>query len=90
MSIPLNPEQWERKDKPIRSMPTRSVRLDKVVSTQNDYDPAKVENMAQGARGNKVPVAVKKNGKYHILDGHHRVASDILNGNDRTELRIVK
>jgi hypothetical protein len=79
MSIPLNPEQWERKDKPIRSMPTRSVRLDKVVSTQNDYDPAKVEN-----------VAVKKNGKYHILDGHHRVASDILNGNDRTELRIVK
>lgn len=71
-------------------MPTRTVKTDKLVASQSDYDMDKIKSMAQSP-SDKVPVVARMGkGKYQVLDGHHRVAADILNGSDKTKVRIVK
>lgn len=57
--------------------------------TQSDYDMDKIKSIAKSP-SDKVPVVAKIKGKYHVVDGHHRAAADILNGNDKTRVRIIK
>ena len=90
MSIPFNTQQFEKK--PNRFMPTTTVRLDKVVATQNKLDPAKVKQIAaQPASAISTdPVVSRHNGKYSVLDGHHRVAGAIERGDTKIKVRRVK
>jgi ParB-like chromosome segregation protein Spo0J len=90
MSIPFSSEQFEKK--PTRTMPRVRVRLDKVVATQRGWDQKKVDDIARKGPYEKGtdPIAGVINGKYHILDGHHRVAGAIQRGDTHITLKRVK
>jgi hypothetical protein len=91
VSIPLSTQQFQSKDKPIRTLPTRSIRTDKLVATQVNYIPEKVASIAEKdpETFNEVPIVGKLDGKYHVLDGHHRVAGQILRGDKTMRARII-
>ena len=87
MSIPFSTKQFEKK--PNRSMPAVRVRLDKIVPTQRYYDSAKVNDIAaKGADDGTDPIVHQFQGKYHVSDGHHRVAGAIARGD--TTIRVRK
>lgn len=93
MSIPLQPGQFELKDKPVPSMPRRKVAIRKMLPTQITFDPEKVKSMAQRDADDfdKVPVIGKRpDGAYDVIDGHHRIARGILKGEPTCDVRIVK
>ena len=75
-------------------MPVRKVRLDKLDATQVDFDMDKVKKIAaeDHSDGNHpLPIVAKNDrGGYSVLDGHHRVAAEILNGSAYVKARISK
>lgn len=88
MSVPFSPDQFERADRPIRSMPVRRVRSDRLRSTQVYLDEHKVNSMRRaGGVPSKIPLVVKHDGLYFIQDGHHRAAADASSGYVR--VRVV-
>ena len=92
MSQPLSPDQFGRKDKPIRQMPRRRVLTSNLQPTQAYVDPSKIEKIADADPGSfdTVPVVLRKNGKYLIQDGHHRAAAMVVRGERYTEVRIAR
>jgi len=90
VSIPLSPDQFEKK--PNRYLPTVTVRLDKVDATQRYWDQAKVDDIA--AKGVKetgiTPIAGFVNGRYKLMDGHHRFAGAMQAGATRIKLKKVR
>lgn len=72
-------------------MPRTTVRLDKIVATQGRLDSAKVQSIAQrGADDGTDPVVAPHQGKYVLLDGHHRVAGAMERGDTKIKVRRVK
>ena len=92
MSIPLQPDQFGKKEKPIRSLPRRRVLTENLQPTQAYVDPVKVQKIAQADPNtfDTVPVVLKKNGKYLVQDGHHRGAANVVRGERYTEVRIAR
>lgn len=89
MSIPFSTAQFEKKPNP--KMPATTVRLDKLDATQLKLDPKKVQSIAQkGAADGTDPVVAKHNGRYKVLDGHHRVGGAIERGDTKIRVRRVK
>jgi len=89
VSVPFNTKQFE--DKPNPKMPATTVRLDKVVATQRYLDPAKVQSIAKkGAYDGTDPLVAKHNGRYYVLDGHHRVGGALERGDTKIRVRRVK
>ena len=72
-------------------MPRTTVRLDKVDATQLKLDRKKVQSIAaRGADDGTDPVVGKLNGRYKVLDGHHRVAGAMERGDTKIRVRRVK
>jgi hypothetical protein len=90
MSIPLSSDQFEKKPNPYT--PRRRIRLDRIDATQRYWDQAKVDDIAR--RGPKVtgitPIVGKIDGRYKSLDGHHRLAAQIQNGETHTSVMVIK
>lgn len=87
MSIPLNTKQFA--EKANRYMPVRTVSIDKLRPTQSTYVADKVEDIAAKPAGGPPVLVGRHNGKYHVLDGHHRVAGAILRGDSYQTVRII-
>jgi len=89
MSIPFSTQQFEKK--PNRKMPATTVRLDKIDATQLKLDHKKVMSIAErGADDGTDPLVAKLNGRYKVLDGHHRVGGAIERGDTKIRVRQVK
>ena len=71
-------DQFMSKDT-YKSFPIKSVRVDMIIPTQKNLDNNKLAgldvNQDTGA------ILFEENGKYYIIDGHHRIAKNILNNN---------
>jgi len=87
VSTPFSTQQFE--EKPNRKMPVVTVRLDKVVSTQNHLDPAKVSDIASKPAGGTPPIVHQFNGRYYVGDGHHRVAGAIERGDTKIKVKLA-
>lgn len=90
MSIPFNTKQFE--EKPNRYMPKTTVRLDKVVATQGKLDQGKVQAIARKDPSDITtdPLVSRHQGRYYVLDGHHRVAGAIERGDTKIKVKRVK
>ena len=72
----------------------KTVRLADLTSVQDRVDPAKIEAMrgadagAAGADGKK-PVVVRMGGRDYILDGHHRLAAQWLDGAKEADVKFL-
>lgn len=90
MSIPFSSRQFE--DKPNAKMPKTTVRLDKIVATQGKLDHSKVMDIA-GKDPSEIttdPIVSLHQGRYYVLDGHHRVAGAMERGDTKIKVRRVK
>jgi hypothetical protein len=73
-------------------MPRTRVRLDKVISTQNYLNPAKVDDIARQDASDidTDPLVHPYQGRYYVGDGHHRIAGAIERGDTHAWVRRVK
>jgi uncharacterized protein (DUF1015 family) len=90
MSIPLSPEQFEKKSN--HAIPRVRIRLDKIVPTQRYWDQAKVDDIAAKGVNEKgvEPLVNKVGGLYYLGDGHHRVAAAMQRGDRLITAKKVK
>lgn len=69
------------------------VPIDKLQATQKDVDSSIVSAYVKGHgdfQGQMPEVVLsKQNGKYLIIDGHHRVAAEILKGREKIKVELV-
>lgn len=71
----------------VEELEVREVELDTLTAVQNRVDADKVQGIALAGHLKKLPVVVHiGGGRNLIMDGHHRLAADWLNG--RTAARV--
>jgi hypothetical protein len=70
------------------------VSIDDLIPTQAIVDKADVVSKIKGEKGNfeqsNKPLVFEKDGKYYIVDGHNRIAADILKGRNKIQVRKVE
>ena len=88
MSIPFSTQQFEKKTN--RTMPVRTVRLDKIDATQLKLTPAKVQSMAQHGAGDTLPIVHKFQGRYKVGDGHNRIGAAMERGDTTMRVKVSK
>lgn len=64
----------------------REIPLASLTAIQNRVDPAKVEAMRAGMPG-KPAIVARVGARHLILDGHHRLVAEWLNGKDTVQVR---
>jgi hypothetical protein len=66
------------------------VPFDKLVPSQPSVGKAQVGKYVKGGAGGDAPEVVKlPDGRYQLVDGHHRAAAHILEGNTHVPVRVV-
>jgi uncharacterized ParB-like nuclease family protein len=66
----------------IETIPVKSL-----IPTQKDLDAYKLKDTS-GVKDAKPIAVLKKDGKYYIIDGHHRVAAYIKNGDTQITVKV--
>lgn len=87
MSVPFSPDQFtEAGALPVKRIPLADVRPSQHESTMN---LAKVERMRKTwSRSMDEPIVAERDGKYTVLDGHHRVLAARQRGHKYLRARI--
>lgn len=68
------------------SVNNQSVNIADIIPTQKNLTTPNIRSVENVT---ELPDLIKSNGKYYISDGHHRIARDILNGNQSVNARVV-
>lgn len=74
----------------VNDLPILQIDIEKIVPTQKNVN---IENIKKvdGIESDDDPIlAIEQNGKYYLIDGHHRVSSAILNGETSVNMRVLK
>jgi len=75
----------------INNLPTEKVPTKNIVPTQTNVTIPNLEKVAKITSDTKIdePIILLKDGdNYYVADGHHRIANEILNGNENIEAKI--
>lgn len=80
-----------RRDALFDAQPLSSVPYDKVVVTQKSVNRDRVSQIAMdpSTGGTKPAHFVRYNGETYVLNGHHRVAAQIINGDNNVTGRVL-
>jgi hypothetical protein len=68
--------------------PTQEVSVSDIIPTQTNLNIDNLVKAQQAKEGDEKPVLVKVDGKYYLIDGHHRVAYDILDGKETIQIEV--
>lgn len=78
----------------VFSKPTgdvKAVSVSKIHPTQEYVGAENLKNISRAKIDkNDIPMAILKEGEVYIIDGHHRVAINILNGEKKIKVRLRK
>lgn len=93
---PLNQNQTKGVDEVINNseennLPTEEIDVNLIVPTQktvNTNNLKKTSEITEETEINEPIILVKENGKYFVVDGHHRISNDILNGKSTIEAKV--
>lgn len=86
MSVPFNTDQFAGPNSPLKR---QRIPLDEVLDTQLYANPEKVERMRKTwSRSMAEPVVAERNGRYFVLDGHHRVEAARERGHKWLRARV--
>lgn len=69
----------------ISELPKEKISIDNIVPTQKNLTIDNLKKTQDVIDSKEDIVFLKDNGKYYILDGHHRIANDILKGKKEIE-----
>lgn len=86
-----NSENSNEAGKAIESkagLPTEKVSVNDIIPTQKNLTIPNLENTQKAADSKEPIYLIKENGKYYVADGHHRIANEILNGNNEIEAQV--
>ena len=70
-----------------------AVDISRLHATQNGINAKNVISLAEDISKNGItdlPTAIKVGNEYYLLDGHHRIAAEIIAGKNEVNLRVVK
>jgi len=93
---PLTQNQTKGVDKIIEQnkendLPTQKIDIGLIVPTQKTVNTNNLKKTSEITEETKISepiVLVKENGKYYVVDGHHRISNEILNGNTIVEAKV--
>lgn len=87
MSVPFSPEQFtEGGALPLRRIPLAEVTMSQHPSVMNE---AKIERMRKTwSKDMAEPIVAERDGRYTVLDGHHRVEAARRRGHTYLRARI--
>ena len=67
----------------------KSVNINDIFPTQRSLNINNLKKVEKTTK-NTGAYLLKNNGKYYVLDGHHRIAINILNGIDKIDAFVFK
>jgi hypothetical protein len=70
------------------SLPSEYVDVSQIVPTQKNVTIPNLKSVKNVPTDEAI--AVKDNGMYYLIDGHHRVANQILNNNNNVKIRVLE
>jgi len=70
-------------------VPYKTVSVADIVPTQNNVTIPNLDKVKGAKDITEDIIAVEHNGKYYLVDGHHRVANNILEKKDNVEIRVL-
>lgn len=68
----------------------QDIPIDKIVSTQDTYQPDIVADYKNGSRGTEIPQVMEHDGKYYLIDGTHRSIEALENGESTIKAKVSK
>ena len=72
-------------------LPIETISIKDIVPTQKNLTIPNLEEVSKikyGTKINEPIILIKKDGKYYVVDGHHRIANEILKGNTNVEAKV--
>ena len=86
-------EQQNELDKLLGSgdtsgLPIKTVPVSSIVPTQKNLTVGNLENTQEVTDSNEDIILLKVGDKYYVLDGHHRIANEILKGKENVTVRV--
>jgi hypothetical protein len=94
-STPLNREETKGVDKVIKdeaesSLPIESISVEQIIPTQKNLTIPNLEKTKGVTNSKEEILLVEKDGKFYVIDGHHRIANQILNGDKTISARVFR
>jgi hypothetical protein len=92
---PLNREGTKGVDKVIKegaesSLPIESVSVEKIIPTQKNLTIQNLEETKDVVDSSDEVLLVERDGMFYVIDGHHRIANRILEGNASIDARVYR
>jgi hypothetical protein len=72
-----------------KDLPIESVDISKIVPTQKNVNISNMKDVSNIKNPKDEILAVKNNENYYIVDGHHRIANEILNNKENVNMRVL-
>lgn len=70
-------------------LPTNIVSVNDLIPTQKNITVQNLSDVKNVSSSEPI-LAVEDNGKYFIIDGHHRLSNQILNGQNEVQIKVLK
>ena len=76
----------------VSELPSESISIEKIVPTQTNLTIKNLEETKDldGVSVEESILVKEKDGKFYIVDGHHRLANYILKGNTNVEVKVYR
>ena len=76
----------------VSELPSESISIEKIVPTQTNLTIKNLEETKDldGVSVEESILVKEKDGKFYVVDGHHRLANDILKGNTNVEVKVYR
>jgi hypothetical protein len=72
------------------SLPTKEIDINAIVPTQRNINFENLKKVKNVKDAKDAILAVENDGKYYLIDGHHRVANDILRNKDKINVKVYE
>lgn len=77
-------------NKKINTLPFKDVDVSKIVPTQKNINFNNLKDVAKVKNPTDEIIAVEDNGLYYLVDGHHRIANQILNKQSNVKIKVLE
>ena len=75
----------------INELPIENVSIKDIVPTQRNINIDNLKRVGNSPLDQEdTAILFKRGSKYHVIDGHHRIAREILNGTSKIKIRVYQ
>jgi len=90
-----SPEARKRADDVIEAeteadLESETISVKDIIPTQKNLTESNLRETADVSTTEEPIIVTEQEGKFYVIDGHHRLANTILSGNQNAEVKVVK